>query len=80
MDIVCFSKTFSLIFYKMCPNLYFFSKCLYKPLYLNHFLLGGEAKIFVEFAAGSRGEMERDRTAAADRVRDQALRSGVHLG
>ena len=24
--------------------------------------------------------MERDRTAAADRVRDQALRSGVHLG
>ena len=47
-------------------------------MFLN--LVGGEAKILVEFAAGSRGEMERDRTAAADRVRDQALRSGVHLG
>ena len=46
----------------------------------NYFSVGGEAKIFIEFAAGSRGEMERDRTAAADRVRDQELRSGVHLG
>lgn len=33
-----------------------------------------------EVAEGKRGENERDGGAEAGRVRDQVLRSGVHLG
>ena len=43
-------------------------------------MAGREAQVQGEVAAGPRGKVGRDRAAAADRVRDQALRSGVHLG